>query len=141
MIFIEGERRLRFTQPMIDPTLPPNADLTAPTHEERTWALVAHLSAFSGHFIPFGHVVGPLIVWVAKRDSSAFVAHHAKESLNAQLTATLYFAITGVLCLLLIGIPMLIGVWIADVLFVIIAAITAYDGKSYRYPLILRLIH
>ncbi len=102
---------------------------------------MAHLSAFSGHFIPFGHVVGPLIVWLAKRDTSEFVAHHAKESLNAQLTATLYFAIAGVLCLVLIGIPLLIGVWIADIVLVIIAAITAYDGKSYRYPFILRLIH
>lgn len=140
MIFIEGARRLRFNKSMIDPTLPPGADI-APTHEERTWALVAHLSAFSGHFIPFGHVVGPLIVWVAKRDTSEYVARHAKESLNAQLTATLYFAITGILCFVLIGIPLIIGVWIADLVLVIIAAITAYDGKGYRYPWILRLIH
>lgn len=139
MIFIDAGACLRLTEPMIDPTLPPTADLS-PTQEERVWALVAHLSAFSGHFIPFGHVVGPLIVWLAKRDTSAFVAQQAKESLNAQLTATLYFAIAGILCLVLIGIPLLIGVWIADVVFVIIAAITAYDGKGYRYPFILRLI-
>ena len=38
------------------------------TKEERLWAMIAHLSAFSGHFIPFGHVLGPLVVWILKKD-------------------------------------------------------------------------
>lgn len=124
---------------MIDPALPDGAPLL-PTQEERVWALVAHLSAFSGHLIPFGHIVGPLIVWLAKRDSSAFVAEHARESLNAQISFTLYVAVCVPLFLVLIGIPLAIALWVADVVVVIVAAIAAYDGKPYRYPFILRLV-
>jgi len=117
------------------PLLPPG-----PANEERTWALAAHLSAFSGHFIPFGHIIGPLIIWLVKRDSSEFVADQAKESLNAQISVTIYMAFALLLVFVLIGFPMLFVLWLADVILVIVAAVSANDGKRYRYPFILRLV-
>lgn len=141
MIFIEDGPPLRLNlTAMIDPTLPA-LDPTRPTKEERTWAMIAHLSAYLGHFIPgLGQIIGPLIVWLLKRDSSAFVANQAKEALNAQITLTILFMIAFVLCWVLIGFAMLAVLWIADVVLVIIAAVNAYDGKAYRYPFILRLV-
>ena len=108
--------------------------------EDRTWALVAHLSAFAGHLFPFAHVIAPLVIWLVRRDTSAFVDDQGKEAVNSQITFTIYFAVAGVLCFVLIGIPLLIGLYLANFVFVIVAAMAAYDGKTYRYPFILRLV-
>lgn len=97
--------------------------------EERLWAMGAHLSAFAGHFFPFGHIFGPLIIWLAKRDTSAFVGEQAKEALNAQLSVTIYAFVGALLVLVLVGIPLLLALWAADIVFIIVAAIAAYDGK------------
>ena len=102
--------------------------------------MAAHLSAFAGHFIPFGHIFGPLIVWLVKRDSSAFVGDQAKEALNAQISVTIYAAVAAVLILIVIGLPILFVIWLVDIILIIIAGVTANDGKRYRYPLILRLV-
>jgi len=102
--------------------------------------MAAHLSAFAGHFIPFGHIFGPLVIWLSKRDSSEFVADQAKEALNAQISFTIYAAVAAVLILVAIGLPLLFLIWFFDIVLVIIAAVTANDGRRYRYPLILRLV-
>jgi len=124
--------------PETPPPVPPT--VSGPTQDERTWAMAAHLSAFVGHFIPFGHIFGPLVVWLIKRDSSEFVGDQAKEALNAQISFTVYAAIAGVLILVVIGLPLLFLIWLLDILLVIIAAVTANGGHRYRYPLILRLV-
>lgn len=123
---------------MIDPALPSN-DSTLVTREERTWALVAHLSGLA-HFTILGHIAGPLIIWLVKRDSSPFIADQAKEALNAQLTATIYFLVATVLCFVVIGFLLLPLISLLDIILVIVAALSANDGKAYRYPFILRLI-
>jgi uncharacterized Tic20 family protein len=121
--------------PPVPPSLPP-----APDKEERTWALAAHLSAFAGHLIPFGHILGPLIIWLIKRDSSEFVEDQAREALNAQISVTIYGAIAVLLIFVLIGFPLLFALWLADIVLVIVAAVRANDGFRYRYPLIFRLV-
>jgi len=108
--------------------------------EERTWALAAHLSAFSGHFIPFGHVLGPLLIWILKRDEYPLVNDQAKEALNAQISYTLYLLVSFVLCFVIIGFPLLFLAWGADIVFTIMGAVAAYEGKRYRYPFILRFV-
>lgn len=117
------------------PLLPPG-----PSKEERTWALAAHLSAFIGHFIPFGHLIGPLVIWLIKRDQSEFIEDQAREALNAQISVTIYMAFAMLLILVLIGFPLLFVIWLADVILVIVAAVSANDGTRYRYPFILRLV-
>ena len=111
-----------------------------PTSDERTMAMAAHLAAFAGHLFPFAHIIAPLIVWTMKRDTSAFVNDQGKESVNAQIAVTIYAAICVPLCFIGIGIIMLIALWLANVILVIIAAMAAYEGRAYRYPLILRLV-
>ena len=119
--------------------LPPSAP-SVPNQDERTWAMIIHLSAFAGHFVPIAHLIAPLIIWLVKRETSPFLDDQGKEAVNAQLSVTIYGLVAGVLCIVLIGIPMLIALWVADIIFVILAAIAANSGQAYRYPGILRLI-
>ncbi len=111
-----------------------------PSQDERTWALVAHLSAFAGHVFPFAHIIAPLVVWLMKRETGAFVDEQGKEAVNAQITFTIYAFVFGALCFVLIGIPLLLALYVANVIFVIVAAMRANEGRFYRYPYILRLV-
>jgi len=102
--------------------------------------MAAHLSAFAGHFIPFGHIIGPLVVWLAKRDTSEFVEDQAREALNAQISFTIYAAVAAVFILILVGFALLFAIWLADLILIIVAAVSANDGNRYRYPFILRIV-
>jgi uncharacterized protein len=108
--------------------------------DERLWASMAHVSTFAGYLIPFGNVLGPLIVYLVQKDRSAFAAEQAKESLNFQLTMMFYLVTSAILCLVLIGIPMLIAGVVFELVCVIIAAVRASRGEPYRYPMTLRLV-
>lgn len=110
------------------------------TRDDQTWAVLAQLSTFSGYFVPFGNVLGPLLVWLYKKDESPYAAHHALEALNFQITVLLAMSVAGVLSIVLIGIPLLIGIAIADVVFRIIATIAANEGQWYRFPFTLRIV-
>ena len=108
--------------------------------ESRMWAMVAHVSALSGFVIPFGNILGPLIVWLIKKDEMAFVEDQGKEALNFNISITIYAIISGILTLVLVGFAMLLILAIAWLVFVILAAVKANEGTAYRYPLTLRLI-
>ncbi len=87
-----------------------------------------------------GHILGPLIVWLAKRRDSPEIDEHGKESLNFQISMLIYNVIAGVLCLVLIGFVILAILHILNLVLVIVASIQASEGKFYRYPLTIRLI-
>jgi uncharacterized Tic20 family protein len=108
----------------------------------RTWCVVCHLSALAGFVIPaFGHILGPLIVWLIKRGDAAEIDAHGKEALNFQISMLIYSLVAGVLCLVLIGFALLAVLHILNVVFVIIAALKASEGRMYRYPLTIRLLN
>jgi uncharacterized Tic20 family protein len=107
----------------------------------RTWTVLCHASALVGFFVPWaGHILGPLIVWLAKRGDSPEIDAHGKESLNFQISMLIYSLIAGVLCLVLIGFVLLGILHILNLVLVIIASIQAGEGKLYRYPISIRLI-
>jgi len=120
---------------------------------ERNWATACHLAALLVFTpVPFGNIVGPLIVWLVKRNEMPAVDEQGKESLNFQISLTLYLliaaAITLPLCFFLVGfllLPFLILLAILlpvlGTIFCIIGAVKASDGTPYRYPLTLRLIN
>jgi uncharacterized protein len=102
-----------------------------PTSDEKTMAILAHILSLFFWLIP------PLVIYLVKKDESKFVAYHAKEALNFQITMTLigialFITIIGIILLWVLGIIILI--------LVIVATIKASENKLYRYPLTLRLI-
>ena len=108
--------------------------------EERNWAMLSHLSTFIGWVFPFGNLLAPLIMWQIKKDEMPFGSSQAKECLNFQLSMMLY-ALGGLLLFFfIIGIPILIALAIADIVFTVIAALKANDGIAYRYPMTIRFI-
>jgi hypothetical protein len=102
---------------------------------ERNWAMFCHLAGFAGFFVPLGGVIGPLVIWLSKRDDSTWVNENGKSSLNFQLSILMYMVLVIPLCLILIGIPLLIILGILKIVFVIIASVKASKGEEFRYPL------
>lgn len=108
--------------------------------DERMWATFAHLGVIAGFIIPFGNVIAPLIIWMTQREKSSFVETHAKEALNFQISVSIIAVGCAILIFLAIGIPLLIILGLADLVFSIMAAMKANQGEPYQYPFNLRLI-
>lgn len=123
-------------------TPPSYASASAPhsQSEERNWAMAAHLSALSGVLIPFGSILAPLIVWLAKKDTMPLVAEHGREALNFNITVALAGIVCGLLVFVLVGFVLLPALLLAWVALTVIAGVAASKGEAYRYPATLRLI-
>lgn len=110
--------------------------------DERLWGMLAHVLALSGYVgVPLGNLLAPLVIWLVKKDQSQFVADQAKESLNFQISLTIYAIVSGLSILVLIGIVLLPLVLLAGAILTIVAAVKANNGEFYRYPLTIRLIN
>lgn len=133
---------------------PPAAETAAPGHspEQRQWAMFAHLSAIVGGLLTAGWAgsigvfIGPLIIWMVKKDTMPFVDDQGKEALNFNITVGIVFLALLLLSVLTLGIGLIIAIpaWIiigiAWLVFAIIGGIKANEGVAYRYPLTMRLI-
>ncbi len=106
----------------------------SPSSDEKTMAILSHILAIFTSFI------GPLIIYLIKKDESSYVAEHAKESLNFQITMAIAYIVSVILIFVLIGILLIWLLSIANLVLVIIATIKASENKMYRYPFNLRLI-
>jgi uncharacterized protein len=142
---------------IIGDTLPSAAE-----KEQRNWGMFCHLAALAVFvpIIPFGNIVGPLVIWLWKRHEIPGVNEHGKAALNFHLSITIYLLAIGLLvalpllfCSLLFPLILIIAIpiWIAlaigasvmviaEVILTIVAGLQASDGKHYRYPLTLDLI-
>jgi hypothetical protein len=110
-------------------------DITVPNNDDRNIATVTHLGGTIFSFIP------GLLVWAIKKDDSAYIADQAKEALNFQITMLIAQFIAGILVWILIGFILIPLVWLLNIVFCIIAAISSSKGETYRYPFCLRLIN
>ena len=109
--------------------------------DERMWGMLCHLSALIGLVIPVaGNIVGPLLVYLIKKDEYDFVEDQGKESLNFQITVTILLFVSGLLIIIGIGVLLVLGIAVAALVFTIIAALRANDGEFYRYPWSIRFI-
>ena len=107
----------------------------APRGNEKIWSILSHLSALIG----VGLIL-PLIVYLAMKGDSEYVAANAKEALNFHLSLLLYSLCCVPLIFIVIGIPLLVLIGLASLILAIVAAIKASDGGCYRYPLTIRLV-
>ena len=132
-----------------DADAPPPALASA---QERQWAMFAHLSVLLGGIVTagwaanIGFFIGPLAIWLLKRDTMPFVADQAKEALNFAITVSLASLALLMFTLLTLGIgslltiPLFAIIGIVALVLVVIAAIKANEGVAYRYPFALRLV-
>jgi uncharacterized protein len=126
-----------------DPNVPPAAPTppqpqpaaAAPLSPEQDiqWGSFAHLGGILG-FLP------SLIIWLVFKDRGSFTNTEAKEALNFQITLVFGYILSAILVVVVIGAVLAWVVWIAGVVFSIIAFLQAKDGKHYRYPFAIRLI-
>ena len=128
----------------IDPNTTVNDDTVIP-QEERQWAMFAHLSALLGGLVTsavggWGWFLGPLIIWLLKKDTMPFVADQGKEALNFNITVAIAAIISCILMFVLIGFLLIAVVAAGWLVLTILACIEANKGVAYRYPFTLRLI-
>jgi uncharacterized Tic20 family protein len=132
-----------------EPPPPPSAPISPSagelTQDDKMWAMLAHLSALLAVWLGFGFI-GPLIIWIIKKDQSKFVDVHGKESLNFQLNIFIYIlicvAIGSVTCgfgFFVTG-PLAVAVAIYGLVMPIIAGVKANSGEYYEYPATFRMI-
>ena len=108
--------------------------------EERTFGMLCHISALAGYIIPFGNILGPLVMWLIKKEQMPFVDEQGKEALNFQITVFIAVLICIPLIFVLIGLLLLPVVGIGALVLMIIAAVKANAGEHYRYPVSIRFI-
>ncbi len=118
----------------------------------RNWAMGCHLAALVVYLgIPFGNILGPLVIWLLKKEQFLLVDEHGKESLNFQISVIIYSLAAGVLLIIsavsviLAPVAIVLGVFLvflflADLVLVILAAVKVSNGEPFRYPFTLRLI-
>jgi uncharacterized Tic20 family protein len=111
------------------------SDMTVPTNDDKNIATITHLGGILFSFIP------ALVVWLLKKDDSQFIAAHAREALNFQITLLMAQFIAYILVFILLGFLLLGLIWAFNIIFCIIAAVSSSKGEHYRYPLTLRLIN
>lgn len=135
------------TPPPIEPPPPvtPPASVPPPPNPEsqaRMWNMLCHISALAGMIgVPFGNILGPLVVWQIKKNEFPSVAIHGKAALNFQITMTIALFvgaaaafILSFLCVGFLLIPLVMVVALVGVVFAIIAGIKANNGEDYKYP-------
>ena len=136
--------------PAIPPVQPPQSSPPVPPANEsqaRTWNMLCHLSALAGYVVPFGNVLGPLLVWQIKKNEFPSVEVHGKAALNFQLTVLIALfvgiiaaVLLSFVCIGFLLFPVVIGIGLCGLIFAIIAGIKANNGEAYRYPWSLTLI-
>ena len=132
------------TSDLKDAMAAPPAPTAAATAEEKQWAMFAHLSVLLGGLVTsgwggsIGFFIGPLVIWLMKKDTMPFVDDQAKEALNFAITISIACVALVMLTILSLGIgalltiPVMMAIGIAALVMIIIAAIKANDGVAYR---------
>lgn len=110
-------------------------ELIVVSNDDKNIATVTHLGGTVFSFIP------SLIVWILKKDDSAYVADQAREALNFQISVLIAQLIAGILAVILIGFVFMAIIWFLNIVFCILAAMSSSRGEHYRYPFCLRLIN
>ena len=101
----------------------------------KEWSMMIHLSQFCGYFIPFAGFFVPIVLWQMKKDESPVIDNHGKIVTNWILREMIYLSVGAILCIIIIGIPMLIAIGIVSIIFPILGGIKANNGETWEYPM------
>ena len=105
-----------------------------PSNDERLFAALIYVTSI------FTTIIGPLIIWILKKDQSAFVDYHGRQYFNFVISYAIYSVVAGILTLVLIGAILLPIIGIAALVFTVVAAVKSYEGNEYRIPFIFRIL-
>jgi uncharacterized protein len=103
--------------------------------QARHWAFILHISVLAGFVLPVAGLIAPIVIWQLKKDEYPEIDAHGKNAVNWMISAAIYAVASALLVLVIIGIPMLIALGAASIVFPIIAAIKANHGELWKYPL------
>lgn len=111
------------------------------TDKQRIWAMFCHLSSLIMLIgIPLGHIWGPLIIWLMKRKEMPLVDDAGRQSLNFQISMTLYTMISFILCFVFVGFLLIFPILLFNIVLVIYASIKVSNGEEFKYPFTIRFI-
>lgn len=113
--------------------------MSQPSSNETTWAVVCHLAPLAT-VVPLGNIILPLVLMLTVGKESEFVRRNATESLNFQITMTIYWIVAIVLCIVLIGLAVALALAVFQIVVMILAILAASRGEVYRYPLNIRFV-
>lgn len=124
------------------PPPPPPPPGPGPTSDDRTWGTMAHASALIAMLVGGLMVLGPLVVWLVKKDQSPYVAHHGREALNFQITMLIVFAVLVAVGFATCGIGFIAlpVAAVVNIVLTIIGAMKANEGVLWTYPFALRFV-
>ena len=108
--------------------------------EARKWAMFCHIAQFAGFVFPVGSIIGPLVIWLMKKDEHPFILEQGKEVINFQISLLIYGFVCFLLIFVIIGMLLLPLLILFSVVCSIIGTIKANDGNHYRYPLTIRFL-
>jgi uncharacterized Tic20 family protein len=110
------------------------------SQDEKNWGMFCHVAVFAGCIVPLGNIIGPLVIWLIKKDQYGFVDYNARQALNFQITLLIAMLVSALLAFVLIGILMLIGIGIFALVVTIRAIIESGRGNYYTYPCSIKFI-
>jgi uncharacterized Tic20 family protein len=131
------------TEPGADePSAGATADVPRPdvSDEEQTWGVLAHAGGFAGLAVPFGNVLAPLVVWLAKKDESRFVDENGVRALNFQLTWSIILLVTALSVLIAVGVVLFPLAMLAWLILTVLGTVKASEGEVYDYPLTIHFV-
>ena len=122
------------------PAEQPAAQASTISKAERDWAMFTHLAALAIFITGIGGIVGPLVMWLMKKEEYPFVNEQGKEAVNFQISILIYIIVSIPLIFVLIGIVLLPAVAVFNVVCIILAAMKTQNGEHYQYPLSIRFL-
>ena len=106
----------------------------SPSPEDRNWCMFIHLSQFCVYIIPIAGLIAPLILWLMKKDGSALIDLHGRIVMNWIITEFILVIVFVILCFVIVGIPLLLGLLVVSFVFPILGAVKVQNGETWIYP-------
>lgn len=107
---------------------------------ENSYIALMHIAQFGGYIVPLLGFILPVVMWMQFKDQNAAIDRHGKNIVNFMISWIIYAIVAGILCLVVIGLPLLALLGISQIVFVVMAAIKAANGEYWKYPLTIDIV-